>query len=169
VYSNREKEFLINHRGWSERKVKVAPNFIKVDLLKKFNSLEIAQSHKNAVFLGQCLNLVGLCSEKMENYYSQTIINSLSRRYEKLFVKGHPSCSNILGDLKLPENVVYVDDMLVGFSKCKTAYSFFSTALIDAKIFNLKTVGIVIDELKVESEIYENFDLKLRFEELVST
>jgi len=168
VFSNREKDFLLEEKGWHSNNVEVAPNFIKIDLIEKYKSLEIAQEKDDAIFLGQCLSLVGLCSAKMEKYYVQQILNYLSEQHKRLYIKSHPSCNSIFDTIDLPDNVVQIDDMLVGFSKCKTAYSFFSTALIDAKIFALKTVGIWIEDLKIDSEIYENFDLKLPFEKIIT-
>lgn len=168
VYSKREKEFLVKHRGWKNENVKVKIDFLKADLIQKFKTIKSQQQEENAIFLDQCLSLAGLCTREQENNYYVNIINALAKRYNKIYIKSHPMCSNKILESIYPENVFFVTDMIEGFAHCKFAYSYFSTALIDAQICNLKTIGIVLDIIDVDEEIYSNFDLKMSFEEIVT-
>lgn len=168
VYSKREKDFLVKHKGWKGEDVKVNISFLKAELIEKFKTNTSQQQEENAIFLDQCLSLAGLCSTEQENTYFIQILNALSKKYKKLYIKSHPKCTNKGLKIQYPENVVLVDDMLEGFSYCKTAYSYFSTALVDAKICNLKSIGIVLESINVDVEIYSNFDLKMSFEEIVN-
>ena len=168
VYSEREKKFLMEYRNWKEFQVHPKLDFIKADLLQQYKNSKIKQESNTAIFLMQCLHLAGLCSKEDENKYIATTIQYLSDKYEKVLLKPHPACTDQLDNLKLSKNVVVVHDMVEGFKKCKNAYSFFSTALIDAKIFKLKTTGIVIKNINVDKEIYNNFDLRLNFEDIIN-
>lgn len=168
VYSKREQMFLVEHWDWKMEHVPVKLEFIKSDVFQELKKRDLRQDDSCAIFLTQCLSLVGLCSLEQEILYNNSIIKSLAGKYDRLFLKGHPACSNNITKMQLPKNVVIVDDMFDGFVQCKTAYSYFSTALLDAKIFNLKTVGIMVKGLKVDRKIYETFDTTLSFEDVIS-
>ncbi|MBW8242644.1 alpha-2,8-polysialyltransferase family protein [Muricauda oceani] len=165
VYTEREKKYLIGTRGWKSSQVYVKLNFIKADIFLEYKKRDLKQDKANAIFLLQCLSRSGLCSPLQEAFYNKKIIETLSKKYNKLFVKEHPGCPNLLSQLQLPANVIVLDNIFDGFARCKTAYSFFSTALLDAKIFNLRTVGVKIDKLKIDSQIYTTFDSTLKFED----
>ncbi|WP_282048781.1 polysialyltransferase family glycosyltransferase [Maribacter aquivivus] len=167
VYSLREKDFLINYKKWKDNQVYAKLDFIKADLLFHYNNSEVQQDSETAIFLMQCLHLAGLCSAEEEIKYTNVIIEYLSKKYQNVLIKLHPACINQLDSINLPKNVIVVKDMIDGFKKCKNAYSFFSTALIDAKIFNLKTIGIKIKGINIDDEIYKNFDLTLDFEDIL--
>ena len=167
VYSEREKNFLVEKKGWKSKNVTVNIKFIKAELYNAYLKNEVQQDDKTTLFLLQGLHLAGLCSETQEKHLISTTINYLSKKYGKLLVKEHPACGERLNHIKLPDNVEVIDDLLYGFNISKTAYSFFSTSLIDAKVFNIKTVGIISNTLRVDKGIYENFDLKINFEDTI--
>lgn len=167
VYSLREKNFLIKYKKWKDNQVFAKLDFIKADLLSHYNNSEVEQDSETAIFLMQCLHLAGLCSAEEEIKYTNIVIEYLSNKYQNVLIKLHPACINQLDNINLPNNVIVVKDMIDGFKKCKNAYSFFSTALIDAKIFNLKTIGIKIKGINIDDEIYKNFDLTLDFEDIL--
>jgi len=168
VYSEREKKFLVLYKKWNKNKVEAKLNFIKAGLFQKYQNTVLCQDSETAFFLMQCLNLAGLTSSAEEKRLTEETLNYLAKKYKRLLVKTHPACSEQLSKLKLLENVEIVKDMIDGFTQSKNAYSFFSTALIDAKIFNLRTTGIFADTINVDKEIYENFDLKIDFEEIIA-
>lgn len=168
VYSDREREFLIKSRKWEENKVFPKLDFIKAELLHKYQNSKLDQNPNTALFLMQCLNLAGLTSLKEEKRLTENVINYLAKKYRRVLIKTHPACNKQVSRLELSENVEIVEDMTEGFRQCKNAYSFFSTALIDAKIFNLTTTGIYADTITVDKEIYENFDLKIDFEDIIT-
>ena len=168
VYSEREREFLVQNKKWSENKVKPKLDFIKAELLHKRRNNELNQDSNTALFLMQCLHLAGLTSLEEEKRLIEKTINYLAKKYKKVLIKTHPACNEQTLNLKLSSNVELVNDMIEGFGQSKNAYSFFSTALIDAKIFNLTTTGIFSDTINIDKEIYENFDLKIDFEDIIT-
>lgn len=168
VYSEREKEFLVQNKKWDKSRVMPKLDFIKAELLHKYQNSNINQDPNKALFLMQCLSLAGLTSPVEEKRLTENTLNYLAKKYKKILVKTHPACNEQFLDVKLFNNVEVVKDMVDGFTQCKYAYSFFSTALIDAKIFNLTTIGITSDSIKIDKEIYENFDLKIDFEEIIA-
>lgn len=169
VYTEKEKKYLIDVRNWENNQVDVKLNFIKADVFLEYRKRELNQDKANAIFLLQCLSRSGLCSPSQEAFFNNRIIETLSKKYDTLFLKEHPGCPKLLSELQLPPNIIVVDNIFDGFARCKTAYSFFSTALLDAKIFNMKTVGIKIDKLKVDPQIYKTFDSTLTFEDNFTT
>ncbi|APQ17363.1 polysialyltransferase family glycosyltransferase [Maribacter hydrothermalis] len=171
VYSEREKEFLVSKRGWSPTSVIVDIKFIKPEIYQQYVALKKVKNSDEvtAVFLLQGLFIAGLCSEKNEMQLIERTINYLSKKYTKVLIKEHPACEGRLKQILLPDNVSEASNLFESFSKANDAYSFFSTALIDAKIFNLKTVGISSKSIKVDKEIYDNFDLNIDFEKDIAS
>lgn len=171
VYSDREKQFLISKKGWKPNSIKVDIKFIKPEIYQQYLALKksINSDEVTAVFLLQGLFIAGLCSEKNEMQLIEITINYLSKKYTKVLIKEHPACEGRLKQIHLPKNVSEESNLFESFSKANDAYSFFSTALIDAKIFNLKTVGISSNSIKVDKEIYDNFDLNIDFEKDIAS
>jgi len=167
VYSEREKFFLVEKKGWKSKNVQTDIKFIKAELYASFLKSDIRQDDRKALFLLQGLHIAGLCTEMEEKHLISATINYLSGVYTKMLVKEHPACEERLKYMNLPDNVEVIDNILEGFSQCKTAYSFFSTSLIDAKVYDMKTVGIISNKLGVDKGIYENFDLKIHFEDTI--
>lgn len=171
VYSNREKDFLVSRKGWDPSNVLVDIRFIKPEVYNEYVTLKKTYNKDGptAVFLLQGLHLAGLCSLKNETNLIEQTIKHLSERYKNVLLKEHPACKGRLDSLMLPENVSEESSLFEAFSKANDAYSFFSTALIDAKIFNLKTFGISSKHIKVDEEIYDNFDIKIDFEKTIAS
>ena len=142
--------------------------FIKAELFHKYQNSILKQDSETALFLMQCLNLAGLTSLDEEKKLTENSINYLARKYKRVLVKTHPACNQQFSKLKLLDNVKMVNNMTDGFTQSKNAYSFFSTALIDAKVFNLTTTGIFVNTINVDKEIYKNFDLKIDFEDIIT-
>ncbi len=171
VYSNREKEFLVSKKGWQASNVIVDIKFIKPEVYREYLSLKASNTKDGpaAVFLLQGLHLAGLCSLEHESYLIEETIKYLSNRYKTVLIKEHPACKGRLDAMRLPKNVSEESSLFEAFSKANDAYSFFSTALIDAKIFDLKTTGISSASITVDKEIYNNFDIKIDFEETIAS
>lgn len=171
VYSEREKQFLVSKRGWKPNSINVDIKFIKPEIYQEYVALKTNKNvdEVTAVFLLQGLFIAGLCSEKNEMHLIESTINFLSKKYTKVLIKEHPACEGRLKQIYLPDNVSEESNLFESFSKANDAYSFFSTALIDAKIFNLKTVGISSKSINVDKEIYDNFDLNIDFEKDIAS
>ncbi|MDT0554158.1 polysialyltransferase family glycosyltransferase [Urechidicola vernalis] len=164
VYSNLERNYLVEEKKWAKSDVVVDLNFLKKPLFEFFDKQIINQKNKNAVFYLQNLSSSGLCSEQDEIYLISKSLQYLSKKYTKVFLKDHPSCKDRTKHLDLPKNIKIIDSASDGFIHCKSAYSFFSTALIDAKVFKMKTYGIYSNRINVDINIYNNFDQSLSFE-----
>ncbi|WP_222942316.1 hypothetical protein [Arenibacter arenosicollis] len=169
VYSDRERNFLIDKKGWDMENVEVNIRFIKAELYNRFLKNKNIQNEKTALFLLQGLSIVGLCSKQNELFLIESTIKYLSKTYKELLIKEHPSCEGRLETMNLPQNTKIVSSINEGFEKSKTAYSFFSSSLIDAKVYNIKTVGIYSERINVDEEIYENFDKKINFEDIIDS
>lgn len=167
VYSDRERDFLLRKKGWRSEAVIADIRFIKAELYEMFLNSTSKQDEGTVLLLLQGLYRAGLCTEKEEESLIQGTIDYLSANFNKVLIKEHPSCGNRLKDMSMPKNAEEVETMLEGFYKSKSAYSFFSTSLIDAKIFEIKTYGIYSNWIKVDPELYENFDVKVQFEDTI--
>lgn len=171
VYSEREKNFLIANKGWDSSKVFVDLKFIKPEIYNEYIRLKKSNPHERdtAIFLLQGLHLAGICSQEVEVCLIEKTIYYLAKKYQNVLIKEHPACTGRLNSIQFPENVKEVTNLFEGFSQAQFAYSFFSTALIDAKIFELKTFGIRSNKINVDVEIYDNFDININFEENIAT
>jgi len=169
VYGNPEKKYLTNEKKWNPKNIEVNLKFLKSYLIEnRKDSLISTNSENHAIMLLQSLSESKLCSEKEEQILINKTIDYLSFKYDKVYVKEHPFCKNRIQNIRLPRNVEIIDDMIEGFYKSKTAYSFFSTALIDAKFFDLKTFAIFSEKIKVKKSIYRVFDTIINFEDEIS-
>ena len=168
VYGNPENEFLINTKNWGAKDVEVNLKFLKSYLLKK-DEINFTNSNNNVILLLQSLSDSRLCSKKNENILIEQTIKYLSKKYNKVYIKEHPYCKKRIQKFKLPENTEIIDNMISGFYKSQKAYSFFSTALIDAKFFNLETVAIYSSKIKVKRSIYQSFETIVNFENEIRT
>jgi len=169
VYSDRERDFLLNKKGWNKENVVVNIRFIKAELYNGFLKNENKQKENTALFLLQGLALVGSCSKQTELFLIESIINYLSKIYKEVLIKEHPSCAGRLYTINLPQNTKIISSINEGFEKSKTAYSFFSTSLIDAKVFDIETIGIYSKRIKVDEEVYKNFDKRINFEDIIDS
>lgn len=170
VYSDRERNYLISKMGWNPNHIIVDMNFIKVEVFEAYLVLRktIVEDKETAIMLLQGLSSVGICTPQNENFLIQQVLDYLSESFVNVLVKEHPACPGQLLGIKIPKNVLKVDDLFEGFAKAGVAYSFFSTALIDAKVFNLETVGIISRMIKVDRRIYDNFDRNINFDEIIA-
>lgn len=171
VYSEREKNFLIAKKGWESSNVFVDIIFIKPEIYNEYIRLKKTVSHEKdtAIFLLQGLHLAGICSKEVEMFLIGETIDYLTKKHQTVLIKEHPACTGRLNTISFPENVKEVTNLFEGFSQAQFAYSFFSTALIDAKIFQLKTFGIRSNKINVDSEIYDNFDININFEKDIAS
>jgi hypothetical protein len=166
VYGNAEKSFLINSRNWNNKNIEVNLKFLKSYLLKgkkiDLNKTKVKQN--SAILLLQSLASAKICSVSEELILIEQTINYLSLKFEKVLLKEHPFCKNRIKNIKLPANVEVIEDMIDGFQNSIVAYSYFSTALIDAKFFNLKAIAIYSSMFKMDKSVYKIFDNIISFE-----
>lgn len=169
VYGNAEKDFLISSRGWKQESIEENLNFLKSYMLtnKKFKKKEGYKG--NAIFLLQNLSSSKLCSDKDEMKLINKTLIYLSRKYNVVYIKEHPFCLERINRIKIRENVVVVEDIIEGYMKSEIAYSFFSTALVDAKLFDLDTYAIFSKRIKVKKSVYKVFDDIINFENEIDT
>lgn len=162
VYSDVYKDFLIDKFNWSERNVSSDINFLKCEL---FDKREFGKKNgKVALFLMQCLNKAGMCSEKDEQFLNKNVLEYLSKRYDKVLVKAHPADKKTI-TLLANTNVKQIDDLIVAFNSSTHAFSFSSTTLIEAKVFDVEAFAINSKLVKEDKSIYSIFENVLSFED----
>jgi|TARA_B110000967_G_C18901649_1_gene575867 hypothetical protein len=162
VYNDVYKAFLIDKFNWSETNVSSDINFLKCEL---FDKRELRKKNKKvAVFLMQCLNKAGMCSEIDEQFLNKTVLEYLSKRYDTVLVKTHPADTKEL-NFPINTNVKQIDDLIGAFNCSTHAYSFSSTTLLEANIFDVKPYAINSKIVKEDKSIYSVFENVLSFED----
>ena len=157
VYTKEYKKLLLE-LGWSEKDVIVDLNFLKSDLFDFYTKNKNNKSNDDiALFLPQCLSLANITTEKDEERLLRKTILYIAKKHKKVLIKNHPACKNI--KFSLPENCTYMDELKEAFLLSSFAYSFFSTSLIDAEIFDIKTIALKSNLFngKIDLNIYKIF------------
>ena len=165
VYNDFYKKFLIDRHGWKENEVEVNFKFLKSDLYDK--KIEGNKTKDTAVLLLQCLSKAKLCTDKDESFLNTTTINYLSRKYKEVLIKEHPVYVN-QERFTLPSNCRYIDNLVDAFNQSTHAYSFMSTALLDAEIFDIETFAIDSELINCDKKIYELFKKTLSSENTIN-
>ncbi len=163
VYNQKYKDFLIIEQGWPEESVIVDLQFLKAELYdKKIDKPE----NETALFLSQCLSKASLCSKAEEQFLNEKVLAYLSVKYKKVLIKQHPACS---GDIQfvLKENMRIIEDLVDAFNQSSFAYSFASTTLLEAEIFDIQTYAINSKLLSGDKSIYKLFKTTLNFEDSI--
>lgn len=163
VYGEPEKSFLVKRKKWKEFNVEVNLKFLK-SYLTKSKKTNCVKNSNSVIFLLQSLSASKLCSPQEEHVLINKTLIYLSNKYTKVLVKGHPQCKSQISGFNLPYNVEVIDDMTEGFSIVNSAYSFFSTALIDAKFFDLDIYAVFSSKIKIKKSVYNVFDNVINFE-----
>lgn len=166
VYSNAESQFLLDN-GWRKDQIEINLNFLKSYLIKSVKeNNRILSNQNNASFLLQCLSNANLCDEKIEKELIIKTIHFLSKKYDSVYIKEHPSIQKErVPRVCLPENCFYVGTLEEMFQNSNHVYSFFSTGLIDAKTLGLNHYSIYSKSIKIDNVIYNMFDNVLNFED----
>lgn len=167
VLNNLYREYLLK-LGWNSKDIIVDPYFLKCyfyDMGKKYNKAK--ENNETALFFTQALSYSRLCSKEQETTLNKRIIAYLSSNYKKVIIKIHPSKKPLL-TFPLPDNCCIEADILEALKQADVAYSFFSTALIDAEIFGINTVAIKSKYIKISDKIYQLFRNCIDLDEIVS-
>lgn len=162
VYNHVYKEFLINKHQWNPECVSVDLNFLKCELYDK-KRVKPKSKSTTALFLLQCLSKAEMCSAKEEAFLNTEVVRYLKHTHDKVLIKNHPACSNKI-NLLFGEDVTEVNNLIDAFNECTHAYSFSSTTLLEAKIFDIKSYAINSKLVKEDKSIYSIFDNVLNFE-----
>ncbi|WP_282142873.1 polysialyltransferase family glycosyltransferase [Cellulophaga baltica] len=163
VYNSAYKTFLIENYKWNENQVKVDLPFLKCELFDK----KIDKQQNNTVlFLPQCLAKANLCSKNDEELLHNKVLLYLIKKYDKVLIKEHPACRSEISFVK-NKKIVIIDDLIDGFNTSSYAYSFTSTTLLEADIFNIETFAIKSKLISGDKSLYELFKNTLNFEETI--
>lgn len=166
VYNDVYRDFLINTFDWSPNNVSSDIKFLKCELYdKKTNEKKHGTT---ALFLMQCLSKAGMCSDSEENYLNDKVISYLQRKYDKVLIKRHPASKNNL-DLVTNSKIKEVSNLVDAFNQSTHAYSFSSTTLLEANIFDIKAYAINSKLVKEDKSIYKIFDNVIIFENEIIT
>lgn len=162
VYCEDVKKYFIE-RGWDECNV-----CVDLDLLKgEFKYLRAIRKKANAntaLLLLQPLYQSGVCSKFHEEYLVNSAINYILSRHENLIIKEHPSALNKINLRN--DRIRTCNELTDAFIDSDVAYSFFSTALLDAKVSGLKTVALYSKKITTDHTIYKNFDVVINMDVL---
>jgi hypothetical protein len=160
VYNEVYKDFLVNTYKWPENMVKVDLNFLKCELFdKKINK----QKNNTVLFLSQCLAKASMCDIKEEEFLHNKVLEYLSTKYDKVLIKQHPACCGEISFIK-KNNIEFVDDLIEGFNSSSYAYSFASTTLLEAEIFDIETFAIDSELISGDKSLYKLFKNTLNFD-----
>jgi len=158
VYNKTYKEILLQF-GWRSEDIIVNYKFLKPDLYDYYITHKTLKKEDNdiAIFLPQCLSLAKICTQKEERELHIKAIDYIAKKHKKVLIKLHPACNNI--DFVLKQNIEFINDLKQGFLLSSCAYSFFSTALLDAQIFDVKTIAFKskLFDKKNDLAIYDLF------------
>lgn len=161
VYNKIYRDFLIDTFGWDKDKVLIDFNFLKTELYDK--RIEKRDGEVTALFLTQCLSKASLCSKKEEDYLNDEIIKYLLKNYKKVIIKLHPACLSET-NITLYNNCEYIDNLIEAFNRSTHAFSFASTTLLEAQIFDLETFAINSKRVNDDKSIYKIFSNVIDFE-----
>lgn len=159
VYNDKIKNYLVRENGWNVLDVFSDISFLKKNLYTKSLDFEVKKESGSALFLLQGFYEAGLCSKSLECLIFLEALSFIKKRHKNVYVKKHPASSSatISGN-----DIHFIEDLEYGFAKCEYAYSFFSTALLDAQLCGLDAVALYhprMRELKYFNKlIYNNFD-----------
>ncbi|MGY3795215.1 polysialyltransferase family glycosyltransferase [uncultured Aquimarina sp.] len=161
VYNEAYKDFLMTEYKWKDHEVKVDLSFLKSELFEK--KVTSKKEDDTAIFLLQCLAKAKLCSAEQEHYLNTKTLTYLSKKYTKVLIKEHPAATEN-HRVELMQNCEYIDNLIEGFNRSSFAYSYSSTALLDAEIFDIETFAIKSEKLKWSKDIYKLFKNTINFE-----
>ncbi len=162
VYNEKYRQFLINELKWEHDDVISDMSFLKAELYdKRQNGLK---NESTVLFLMQCLSKSNMCSIEEEEYLNEKVIEFLTDKYEKVLVKNHPACINNSDKLLQNKKVEKIDNLIDGFNQCSYAYSYSSTALLEAEIFDIESFAINSQLVKEDKSIYKVFSNVISFE-----
>ncbi len=162
VYSKPYREYLIKHRGWSEDRVIVDMGFLKPEYT---GVSESGMIEAEAVFFLQPLAHIGLCRPETELRIFQNVVNYLAGEYSELLIKDHPRSTHSKSGIKLPANARFFEESRI--PKCQFAYSFFSTALLEAELIGTRSTAIFLKIVGIHSAWYKTFSHVISYEEVI--
>lgn len=163
VYNQVYKDFLIEKFHWKEEEVIVDLKFLKSELFDNKTSVKKEKGKTTALFLMQCLSKANMCSREQEIYLNNKVIDYLMKRHDEVLIKNHPACDEN-NRLLLNLNVKEIKDLIEGFNISTHAYSYSSTSLIDAEIFDLEAYAINTSLVKENKSVYKIFKNVINFE-----
>lgn len=159
VYSKYYSDYLVNYKSWRKENVLIAGR-----LFKPLRMIPLTKNKSSALFLLQDLVLANILSKKRFEFYLVNIIRSLCAVYQNVNLRLHPKMNvdeyMFLSDLELNCNVSLHNNLTEDIDNCTVAFSFNSTALIDAFLSQKPVVGIVIPELNLEDYQFINFNIR---------
>lgn len=163
VYNDDYKDFLVNSCHWKKENVVVDLNFLKSELYDKKN--KVHDSRKIALFALQSLSKSGLTTIKNECYLNDKTAEYLCNKYDLILIKEHPA-----GNEKINfkhDKLQYTDNLIDALNMCDSVYSYTSTVLIDATIFDAKCFAIQSNLLNVSQDVYKSLGEVVSFESTI--
>ncbi len=164
VYSSLNKKFLIDNFSWKPNNVIISGKLLKYPLLTSIPGRK--DNTKKCIFLLQDLVSADIISD--HNSYQEIllqIIDDISPYFDEILIRKHPKMSyedlNLLINkekISFSNNPKIEDDLNTGIN---LAISFFSTALIDASLYDIPVMAIKIEQIPEIEYIRFNKVIKL--------
>lgn len=143
VYGEKYKNYLVENKKWNSSKVLQAG-----PLLKKVLKKEVKQTGKCILLLQSLVEVKFITQIKFE-YYLKNIVEQLKLNFDSVIIRFHPKMQSIDYNFLLDEKIEISRNKKLeeDLEFVEVAFSFFSTALIDANLLNIPVVGIKIPEI----------------------
>lgn len=164
VYNQVYKDFLIEKFHWKEEDVIVDLKFLKSELFDNKTSVKKEKGKTTALFLMQCLSKANMCSREQEIYLNNKVIDYLMKRHDGVLIKNHPANTEEL-IFPFDNKVQEIDNLVDAFNQSTHAYSFSSTTLIEAKIFDIEAYAINSKLIKEDKSVFKIFENVIIFED----
>lgn len=145
VWGDKFKDFLVKKRRWDPDNVLVSGRMLKPLITKSGRKKEV----KSVLFLLQDITKVANISYQIQIEYYKYITQLLSLYYEKVIIRKHPKMADSIYDIfKSYHNVSFSNCSLNDdLDKVDRAFSFISSALVDAFLMGKEVVAILLPEI----------------------
>ncbi len=157
VYCQEYKDFLILN-GWKENDIIISSYFLKNKTSDiKDIYYENEKLDQNVLLIAQPLSASGMITEEIEGMLYKKLLNALTIKYEKIFLRQHPF-EKVYFKNK-PENVIETNEtsLIDDLNKADTVVSFMSTVLVDYEEMNKEFIAVYSKHLSFYKSSYIAF------------
>jgi hypothetical protein len=151
------RDFLLINK-WKKNEIIISSYFLKGE---REITKSILPKEKKVIFFLQCLSKLGLATKEDELLIIKNIIETLSKKYEKIEIKQHPYATIELPIL--PKNVNEIDEV-TAIEEISMVISFFSAALLDYEKYGIPAVSIKSSSILVDSAVHDQFKYFVNFD-----
>ena len=149
VYSEKYENYLTSKKGWKKDNIIISGALLKGG--KKVSSGTKQITYSTCLLLLQDLVITNYVTKKYFMEYFQVIVDQLCVTYNSVIIKYHPKMNPSDYRIKNNDRIIYSKGNLMDdIQRSEVAFSFFSTAMIDANIADVPVIGIIIPGINIE-------------------